>query len=53
MTEPLAEWVPEQRNRPTTVSLSATSSTIPIRMSGNDARNGAIQARAGPASRGA
>jgi hypothetical protein len=39
-------WVQEQVNRTTTVSASATRSTISICRSLNDARNGSIQARA-------
>jgi hypothetical protein len=41
----LPVWVAEHMKRPTTVSPSATNSTISIRMPGNDARTGATQRR--------
>jgi hypothetical protein len=44
---------PAHTNRATTVSPSATSVTISMRMSGTDARNGAIQRRAAGAISGA
>jgi hypothetical protein len=44
--------VPEHANLPTTVSPSATSSTIRIRTSVNEARNGSTHRRAAGASRG-